>query len=205
MTFCRHLCRTVLLVACGLWLVGGASAWADEPVDLAAVPTPEALPRHVEFGLTTGLPAALGTGLSSGIVVGAQHAGTLTWGMRAAYTQATEYTTIWAVTHREIHLRVVGGLQAALGRGSVGVRLGAGATVLYESRARAQAARLGDAATGLDTSAWSLLPGAELEAFVALPIVAGVGLGLSAGPSLHLFQGSVTPGWLAQLTAVWWP
>ncbi len=161
--------------------------------------------RRVDLGVFTALPAALGTGLSGGVGAGVLHAGWLTWGLRASYAQATEYTTTWATTHREFRLRAVGVLQRSLGRGAVGLRLGVGATLLYESRARAQAARLGDAGTGLDTSTWAALPGGELEAFVALPIVGPVGLGLSGGPSLHVFQGSVTPGWLAQLTAVWWP
>ena len=89
--------------------------------------------------------------------------------------------------------------------------MGAGATFLYEARARAQAARLGDAGVGLNTSASTVLPGADLEAFIALPIVGPFGLGLSAGPSLHLVPNTegggwtAAAGWLAQLSAVWWP
>ncbi len=182
-------------------------AWADEPVAPPATATASALesPWRVDAGLLTGLPAALGTGMTGGVAAGVLHAGTWTWGARASYSQATEYTTTWATTHREIRLRAVGALQRQIGRGVVGLRLGAGATALYETRARAQAARLGDAATSLNTSAWALLPGAELEGFIALPVVGPFGLGLSAGPSVHLVDGSVTPGWLAQLTAVWWP
>lgn len=196
------------VLTAGPWLVGGLEpAWSDEPVVLPATPTATAptSTRRVDAGLLTGLPAALGTGLASGVSVGALHAGTWTWGARASYAQATEYTTTWAVTHHEIHLRAVGALQGQLGRGVVGLRLGAGATALYEVRARAQAARLGDSGVGLNTSAWSILPGAELEGFLALPIVGPFGVGLSAGPSLHLVGGGVIPGWLAQLTAVWWP
>ena len=143
--------------------------------------------------------------MTAGVSAGILHAGTVTWGARASYSQATEYTTTWAVTHTEVRLRAVGAVQGTLGRGTVGLRLGAGVTTLYETRVRAQAARLGDAAGSLDTSAWSALPGGELEGFITLPIVGPFGLGFSAGPSLHVFQGAVVPGWLAQLTAVWWP
>ncbi len=196
-----------LLAASCLWLFSGAVAWADEPVVLPAATTASAPQSawRLDAGLQTGLPAALGTGLSSGVSAGILHAGTWTWGARASYAQATEYTTTWAVTHHEIRLRAVGALQGQLGRGFVGLRLGAGATALYEVRARAQAARLGAAAGDLNTSAWAMLPGAELEGFLALPIVGPFGLGLSAGPSLHIVNGAVTPGWLVQLTAVWWP
>ncbi len=200
-----------LIVAASLCLMVGASvAWAESPVEAAAAPTPTDAPAaagnwRVDAGMLTGLPAALATGLTSGMGAGVLHAGTLTWGARASYSQATEYTTTWAVTHHEVRLRADGALQRQIGRGFVGLRLGAGVTALYEVRLRAQAARLGDAGGALNTSAWNALPGAELEAFVALPIVGPIGLGLSAGPSLHIFQGGVTPGWLAQLTAVWWP
>jgi hypothetical protein len=190
-----------------------APAWAEEAVATPAESTATAVEGNwrVDAGLLTGLPAALGTGMTGGVSAGVLHAGTLTWGARASYSQATEYTTTWATTHREVRLRAVGVLQKQLGRGFVGLRLGAGATFLYEVRARAQAARLGDAGVGLNTSAATVLPGGELEAFIALPIVGPIGLGLSAGPALHIAPTiggtgwSATPGWLAQLTAVWWP
>ena len=198
-----RLCLVTLLASGAFARV----ASADEPTAPPDSTTPTASESvgRIDMGLTAGLPAALGTGMTGGIVAGVMHAGTLGWGARAAYSQATEYTTTWAVTHHEIRLRAEGALQRQIGRGVVGLRLGAGATVLYEARARAQAARLGDAGVGLNTSTWSVLPGGELEGFIALPIAGPFGLGLSAGPSLHVFQGAVVPGWLAQLTAVWWP
>ena len=198
----------------GLFAVGwlalacaAAPAWAEDSVAAPGDATPSAAASlwRVDAGLLTGLPAALGTGMTAGASAGVLRAGALTWGARASYSQATEYTTTWATTHHEIRLRAVGALQRAVGRGFVGLRVGVGATVLYEARERAQAARLGDAGVGLNTSAWALLPGGELEGFVALPIAGPFGLGLSAGPSVHVFQGAVVPGWLAQLTAVWWP
>jgi hypothetical protein len=200
-----QLC-TLSVVGCCTW-VGTRSARADEAVSApAAVTTTTAEgQRRVDVGLLAALPAALGTGLSGGVSAGVLHAGWLTWGLRASYSQATEYTTTWATTHHETRLRAVGVLQRAIGRASVGLRLGLGATLVYESRLRAQAARLGDAGTSLNTSAWAALPGADLEAFIALPIVAPFGLGLSAGPSAHWVQGGVSPGWLVQLSAVWWP
>lgn len=205
---------TVFLAAAGVALTcGAAPAWAEDAVTAPAEATPTAFGARwrVDAGLLAGLPAALGTGMTAGVGAGVLHAGTLTWGARASYSQATEYTTTWATTHYEVRLRAVGALQKQLGRGFIGLRLGAGATFLYEVRDRAQAARLGSAGVGLNTSASTVLPGGELEAFLALPIVGPIGLGLSAGPSLHLVPNSdgggwtATPGWLAQLTAVWWP
>ena len=206
--------RLALFAAVAVVLTcAAAPAWADEAVAAPPESTATAAPGNwrVDAGVLTGLPAALGTGMTGGVSAGVVHAGWLTWGARASYSQATEYTTTWATTHHEVRLRAVGVLQKQLGRGFVGLRLGAGATFLYEVRLRAQAARLGDAGVGLNTSAAATLPGAELEAFVALPIVGPIGLGLSAGPSVHVVPNSegsgwsVAPGWLAQLTAVWWP
>lgn len=187
------------------WLAAAAPASAAEPVDLARPATPAGSVWRLDAGVYTATPAALGTGLSGGVAIGLARSGTWSWGTRLSYSQATEYAPTWAVTHHELRARVNGALQTGLGRGWLGVRLGAGVTTLYETRARAQAARLGAAAAGLDTSTWAALPAAELEGFVALPVYGPVGLGLAAGPTVHVFQGAVVPGWLVQLTGVWWP
>lgn len=190
----------ILLVAQGVALPVFAQELAT--TDTAEPPTPTAMWR-LEAGLLTALPAALPVGLSTGVAAGVVHAGTLTWGARASWSQATEYTETWAVTHQEIRLRALGILQHNLGRATIGLQLGLGATVLYESRLRAQAARLGDAGLALNQSAWSALPAADLQAAIALPVVDAFGLTLAGGPSVHLFQGGAIIGWQAFLAANW--
>ena len=203
----RALAFPVVGAFLSLSALGPSPAWADAPApqSLAAPATATAAGWQVEAGLLAALPAALGTGLSTGVAAGATRRGSVDWGVRAAFSQATEYALAWAVKHSELRLRAAGMLQRDLGGGSVGLRFAAGVTLLYESRLRAQAARLGDAGVALNQTAWSALPGAELVLVLALPIVEPFGLTLGVGPTIHLNGSALAPGWLAQLGAAWWP
>lgn len=192
-------------------LIGVRSAWAEVEAEAVQVPaspsSTEALrgPASIDAGLLTGLPAALGTGQTGGIGAGWIGTRTLDWGVRASWSRASEDSLLWHVTHSETRLRAVGVWQRQLGRGSIGLRLGAGATVVHETRDRHQAARLAQSVAGLSTSAWTVLPGADLELAVSLRISGDWGLMLSAGPSAHWASGALERGWVASMGVAWLP
>ena len=215
-----HLLRTLLTPIALLLALASPMAAQAQDVPLPPAPTQTAPADGTTWqlgaGLLTALPAALGAGvvggpgLSSGVAVDAVHDGTWVWGARASWSSATEFTELWEVTHQEIRVRAVGGVQTQLGRARVGLHLGLGPTVLYESRLRAQAARLGDTGLALNESAWAVLPGADLQLALGLPIfvpfdaVGPVGVTASVGPTAHVFQGHAVIGWVLQLgVAVW--
>lgn len=84
----------------------------------------------VDGGLVVGFPAALPTGMSTGVGLGITRGNTLTWGARAAWVTATESSLPWTVTHSDLRLRVTGGVQAMPGRGIIGLRLSLGGTLI---------------------------------------------------------------------------
>src|SRR5262249_32252700 len=97
----------------------------------------------IDGGLIVGFPAALPTGLATGAEVGVTSGSQLAWGARAAWLTATEYSLPWTVTHSDVRLRVTGALQTSAGRGTFGLRLGLGGTLVHESRVRNQGMRAG--------------------------------------------------------------
>lgn len=200
----------VLVGAAWLWLA--ALAW---PADLGAQPATSAIvelpdsasPSNLgaDAGILFGLPAALGTGQTTGLGLGVTSRGSLAWGARASWSQATEYTQLWAVTHSEVRLRATLSAHKQAGRGLWLVRLGLGGTVVRESRVRDQSARLSTSGTALTTSAWALLPGVDLEVGTWLRLAGDWGVAVTGGPCLHLQGGAVQTGWLAQLGVAWLP
>ena len=159
----------------------------------------------IDGGLSAARPAALPTGLSSGVGAGVTHGRTFAWGARAAWSTATEYTSSWIVRQSDMKLRLVGALQHAAGRGTFGLRLGVGGTLVHETRTRDQGERAGLTGDDLRTSVWQLLPGGDLELAVALRVVGPWVTVLSGGPSLHLKGGDPRAGWTGSLGVAWQP
>ena len=159
----------------------------------------------VDGGVVVGFPAALPTGLVAGVGAGVTTGDTLTWGARASWATATESSLPWTVTHSDLRLRVTGGLQAAPGRGTIGVRLGLGGTLVHETRVRNQGMRAGLSGSELETSAFTLLPAADLDAVVALHIAGPWLLVTSGGPSFDILDGKLRAGWSAELGVAWQP
>ncbi len=151
--------------------------------------------------LSTGMSAGVGTDFSRRITAG----GALAWGARASWSTATEYTLIDTVRNDDIRLRLYGLVQHYAGRGSFGLRLGAGATAVYEGRTRAQGARADLSGNDLKTTAWYLLPAADLEVVVVLRVWRSWGMSLNGGPTLHLVDGSARVGWSSGLGVSWQP
>lgn len=157
-----------------------------------------------DVGLLMGLPAALATGQTTGIAAGIGSNGAIGWGLRASWSTATEYTLTRAVTDSETRVRALVSFRRSAGRGAFVLRLGAGATLVHETRERDQAARLG-AAAGLTESAWAALPGGELEVGATVRVAGDWGVAVMGGPSAHLVDGVVQPGWISSLGIAWLP
>ncbi len=182
----------------------GTPAFAQETTALA---TP---PRNTADGhLVLALPTALSTGLSSGVGAGFLHTwarhGALAWGARASWSTATEYSLVDSVRNDDIRLRLCGVLQHGAGRGSFGLRLGLGATVVYEARTRAQGSRAGLSGSELTQTSWYVFPAADLDALVLLRVWNAWGVSVSGGPTLHLIDGAARLGWASGLGVVWQP
>jgi hypothetical protein len=160
-------------------------------------------PLQVDGGLILGFPTALPTGLSRGIGAGVTFGSCpLRWGARAAWVTATEATRAWSVTHSDLRLRVTGSAQHDAGRGSFGLRLGAGGTMVHESRSLNQGMRSGDTHVA---SVFSMVPAADLEAVVSLHVIGPWLLTMSGGPSAALVSGQLHGSWIAELGVAWQP
>jgi len=97
------------------------------------------------------------------------------------------------------------GRRASAGRGTIGLRIGVGGTLVHESRVRNQGMRAGLMGSELETSAFRLLPAADLDAVVALHVAGPWLLMTSGGPSVDLLDGKLHGGWSAQLGVAWQP
>ncbi len=159
----------------------------------------------VDGGLVVGFPAALPTGLSTGAGVGVTKGSWLAWGFRAAWVTATESSLPWTVTQSDLRLRVTGALQHAAGRGTFAIRLGAGGTLVHETRVRNQGMRAGLTGSDLRTSAYEMLPATDLDAVIALHIAGPWLLMMSGGPSIDVLDSKLHAGWSSQLGVAWQP
>jgi len=163
-------------------------------------------PLTVDGGLVLALPTALGTGLSSGVGAGVSYGRLLAWEARASWSTATESSIPWTVTQQDIKLRAGVALQHAFGRGRVGLRLGLGPTIVYESRLRNQGTRAELTGSALETSAAELFAAGDLQGVVALHVFGPWLLALSGGPSLAIgSSGTVRGGWSSLVGIGWQP
>jgi len=174
---------------------------------ISAVTTP---PRHsLDLGLVLARPAALQTGMSTGVGLGylraATAGGRLSFGARASWSTATEYSTTDTVRNDDIRLRLCGQVLHPAGRGSFGVRLSLGATAVYENTTTSQGNRASLTGSALATTKWSLLPAGEAEGIVYLRVWHAWGMSLEGGPTLHLLDGSSRWGWTGGLGVLWQP
>jgi hypothetical protein len=188
-----------------LLLVGTfAPAVADPRIASDTFPVRSEGDLVVDAGLALGFPAALPTGLSrgagAGITVGT---GLLRFGARAAWLTATESTLAWKVTHQDIQLRALAGLAHVAGRGTIGIRLGAGATLVHEARRHPQGSRAGLTGDELEMTALALLPAADLEGTIGVAIYGAWQLSIAGGPSLALVDGDARWSWVGRLGVGW--
>jgi len=154
-------------------------------------------------GAPSGLPAGMSTGVGGGVTRGCGCA--FAYGARVSWSTETEESQVWNVTQWDLRLRAIGMVRHRAGRGVIGLRLGAGATIVHEHRTSSQGMRGGLMGSGLESKAVDTLPAGELEAVVELH-VAGPWLAVvSAGPSFELLDGSPRGGWVASLGVGWQP
>ncbi len=159
-----------------------------------------------EAGMVLARPAALETGLATGVGLGfVSGGGLLAWGARGSWASATEYTLTHEVRHDEVRLSLDGAVQHTLGPGTMALRLGLGGTLVRERRTRDQGGRAGLSGDALEATAWRALPGADLAAVVTLRVVGDWGLVVGGGPTLHLLEGDLRPGWAGTLAVAWLP
>jgi hypothetical protein len=199
----RSVCGAFAIAVLGI----ATPARAEGPTIASdSFPYREGGPLLVDGGLVLGFPQALPTGLSKGIGGGVTFGECpLRWGARAAWVTATESTLAWQVTHSDLRLRITGSAQRDIGRGSFGIRLGAGGTLVHESRVRSQGMRGGLTGSELETSAFAMVPAADLEAVVDLHLLGPWLLVVSGGPSAALVDGTLHGGWTAELGVAWQP
>jgi hypothetical protein len=157
----------------------------------------------IDGGVTAALPAALGTGLARGFGAGIAVGRALYVGARAAWLTAAETTLGWEVTHHDVKLRLTGGAQTHVGRGTFGVRLGLGGTLVHERRDRIRGDIAGAMGDLRRTTATELLPAADLDGVVSLHVTRGWMLIVSAGPSFTRTNREFQTGWSSYLGVAW--
>ena len=183
-------------------------AAADGPATLASdsFPYQRGGDMRVDGGLVVGFPTALPTGLSRGVGGGVTFGHCpLRWGARLAWVTATESTLAWGVTHSDLRLRMTGSAQQDIGRGSFGLRLGAGGTLVHETRIRNQGERAGLTGSDLETRAFAMVPAVDLEGIVALHVAGPWLVTISGGPSAALVASDLHGSWTAELGVAWQP
>lgn len=166
---------------------------------------PPPAPASIDGAVAVAKPAALPVGLSRGLELGVDWDAPAWLGLRAGWSRATEHTLTHTVSHGDTRLRIVGGLRHRAGRGTLGVGLRLGATLTHESRLRDQGERAGLEGAALRTSAWRLLPAADLELAIAVRVYRRWGVAVSAGPSVHLDGRDAIGGWFASAGVTWRP
>jgi hypothetical protein len=159
-----------------------------------------------DAGFVVGLPSALPSGLSTGLGGGiTRTCGCLfSYGARASWSRVAEPGMAYLVTQDEFRVRVTGAIRHDAGRGSIGLRLGLGPTIVHEARDRLQdtTGLTGDA---LHTGATRALPAGELEVVISVKVVGDWLLVASGGPSLDIESGAAHFGWISTLGVGWQP
>ncbi|MDB4955512.1 MAG: hypothetical protein JWO36_3081 [Myxococcales bacterium] len=157
----------------------------------------------LDAGLFAGFPSALATGMSTGVGAGiTRMCGChFAYGARASWSTVTESNDAWIISQGDLRLRAIGAVRHTAGRGTLSLRLGVGATVVHETRDHVQ----GMFGNNTQTSVFSTLPAADLDAVIGLHVAGPWLLVVSGGPSVDYFSGGLRGGWSAQLGVAWQP
>jgi hypothetical protein len=199
----RRLGWRVLLIG-HLGLLGlPGHAHGQEAFTTGSRPARNALEGQLVLALPAWMPVGLSEGVGLSFSRGANANGLLAWGARASWSTATEYPQAYIRRNDDIRMRILGMVQHVAGRGSFGLRLGLGGTVVYDRQTVAQGARAGLSGNELEQTAWHFFPAADLEGVVALRIWQSWGMSISAGPTLHLIDGAARWGWVSSLGVTW--
>jgi hypothetical protein len=200
-------------VSSAVWLIGSITTattvsaevpLADDHAWSVAAPRELAVDAGLAFGAPTLLPTGLVRGIGAGILY-APCLGPIAFGARASWGTATESSAAWAVSHDDVRVRAIVAVQHTAGRGTFGLRLGAGGAMVHEARTRHQGGRAGLAGDDLAMSATAVMPLATLEATIALQIAGAFSLSIAAGPSTIVYAGAVDVGWSGEIGVAWQP
>lgn len=166
--------------------------------------------KQLHAAMVNGLPAVLGTGMSTGASLRwlqplRQAQTRWVWGGEISASSSTEYGASWQVSQTDMRVRVLAGAQAALGRGKMALLLGAGPTAVRENRLRNQGERLGLSGDALEQNSWGALASVDLSWSVAAPVVGPWAAIVSAGPALHVGSNGAALGWSTLLGVGWMP
>jgi hypothetical protein len=161
-------------------------------------------PLLVDGGLSVGIPAALPTGLARGLGLGFSRGQRFAWGVRGSWMAATESAPAWRVSHDEFRVRAIGAIRHDVGRGTFGLRVGLGGTLVREHRVRHQGMRAGLEGDDLETTAVALLPMATIEGVLALHVRGRWSLVMSGGPTI-VYDDDARGGFAAEIGVAWQP
>nr|HEX4313809.1 hypothetical protein [Kofleriaceae bacterium] len=164
-------------------------------------------PYVVDAGLVTALPSALPSGIAAGIGAGIDRTCTcwLSYGARLAWDDITASSEAFTVTDQELRARATVSIRHDAGRGTLALRLGGGANVVYEDRTRNGGDRAGLMGSALETRALAALPAIDVEAVVGLRVAGAWRFQVSGGPSVELFDSALHGGFVAELGVGWQP
>ena len=157
--------------------------------------------RGLIVGFPTALPTGLSRGIGGGMTVGRAHFA----GARASLGDRDRIGARLAGHPLDLRFRVAA--QPSTMRGAARSDfVGAGGTLVHEARERNQGMRAGLMGDALETSAFPIVPAAELEAVVSVHMVGSWLLVMSGGPSVALVggsdsmaAGSPSLGWVATM------
>ncbi len=197
--------RTPLIILALALAPPARAAASDPPAERAPCPA-----LVVSLGVLTALPALLETGQTlgadAGLIAGV---GPFVYGVRASVSGATEHAPSWRVSHTEVRLRALAGVRAEAGRGTWILRLGAGVSLVSETRERHDASEIEHADLPSEDHAFAAVPAIELEGGLVLRVAGAWGLALFGGPSLHFGNAALEDGarlgWTASGALVWTP
>lgn len=158
----------------------------------------------LDAGLFAAQPAALPSGISTGIGAGItrQCGCGLSYGVRASWSTESESSQVWEVTQWDMRLRGLVQVRHTAGRGILALRLGGGPTFVHEHRVRTQSMRSG---MTIESSTTATLPAADLEALVGLHVAGPWIAMVSVGPTVELYDSNLRGGWIAQIGVGWQP
>jgi hypothetical protein len=186
-----------------------ATAFADDGrlIDDKTFAVGQRGPLVVDAGFVTGLPAALPSGLVTGVGAGIERTCTcwLAYGARLAWDTIGASSEVFTVSDQELRVRATVALRHDVGRATLALRLDAGTNIVYEDRVRNGGARAGLTGSALETTEIAALPAIDLEGVLGLRIAGPWRFVVSGGPSGEILNGAGKGGWIAEIGIGWQP
>lgn len=156
---------------------------------------------RVDAGLFAALPTVLGTGQLLGPVMGARwDLDDWSFGLKARLGFTEENDLVWRLSHTELRVSLGAAHVWRIGRGAISLGASAGGLLIYESRLRHQADRLGAVGLVTEDSALASGPFAALDLGARVYFYDPLWMGVEGGPTVALVQVGdelqAKPGWM---------